>query len=674
MSFSESKYPDQIAERNLINQLGYSYLNGSQTTRKGFYLEFVILTLFVFTSDLVYYIQHKEISILIIGVVLCFMVWCALLLFFVLEHNYRYNNTLVFPSVYLFAGLCFVFQDPDVLQVLLELDNEVFYFPSLLSLILLSVVVGRRFGLSLGIEYANLVLGILSFCLCLKRDEILGRNIYLFITLIFILIDSIRSKILFKKKTVEVKYEEVPNEKEYDMDFEEITTRLQSTADMLKDIQTSSSMAGVIKKSILNITTVSLCLQKKSNIYAVKVNSVTRNMDEQDMMFIKESIFDTQFKNNEPSINNSIKIQNEYSYGVAELMGILKNITKDWNFNTFFFADCCGNTPIQVGGFYIFHHFGFDELFQIPDKVLKTFLKNLENTYKPNPYHNSSHATDVMCSNLFLLCNSKLIQFSNSLDIMSSIVSALGHDAGHPAKNNRFLIQTKDEIAIRYNDISVLEMLHCSIVFKIMSQPDSNIFANLPAEKWNLARKLIIEMILATDMSKHFELLGQFRGKYKTPESFEASNGDMKLEIYRLIIKAADIGHAAKTIELHERWCKLVVEEFYTQGDLEKNLGLSVSMYCDRETTDISKSQAGFIRNIVLPLFTAINFVLGSKDIDAECIEQLKTNEEFWIKRRKNIRGRSLIVKQTEYINRLNNLEGSRPSTRKPSLPDKYLS
>src|SRR5574343_217982 len=146
----------------------------------------------------------------------------------------------------------------------------------------------------------------------------------------------------------------------------------------------------------------------------------------------------------------------------------------------------------------------------------------------------------------------------------------------------------------------------------------------------------------------------------------------MKIEIFRLIIKAADIGHAAKDIELHERWCKLVVEEFYTQGDLEKNLGLSVSMYCDRETTDISKSQAGFIKNIVLPLFTAVNFVLESKEIETYCIEQLKINENYWINRRKSIMGRSLIQNNEEYVNKLNNLGNVRSKERKPSLPDKY--
>jgi hypothetical protein len=256
---------------------------------------------------------------------------------------------------------------------------------------------------------------------------------------------------------------------------------------------------------------------------------------------------------------------------------------------------------------------------------------------------------------------------------MASIISSLGHDAGHPAKNNRFLVITKHELAIEYNDISVLEMLHASTVFQLILNPESSIFMNLTTDQWNLARKLIIEMILATDMSKHFDLLGQFRGKYKNSESFELSNNDMRIELFRLIIKAADIGHAAKSIELHEKWCRRVVEEFYTQGDIEKKLGLPVSMYCDRETTDISKSQVGFIKNIVLPLFNAVNFVLDSEFIESFCVEQLKVNESFWIQRRKSIRGRSLILKNGEYINCLSNLPNIRDPVRKPSLPDKCL-
>ena len=54
------------------------------------------------------------------------------------------------------------------------------------------------------------------------------------------------------------------------------------------------------------------------------------------------------------------------------------------------------------------------------------------------------------------------------------------------------------------------------------------------------------------------------------------------------------------------------------------------SMYCDRETTHIPKSQAGFIRNICLPLFEAWNAFLKSERIEFTCIEQLRINLQLW--------------------------------------------
>lgn len=54
------------------------------------------------------------------------------------------------------------------------------------------------------------------------------------------------------------------------------------------------------------------------------------------------------------------------------------------------------------------------------------------------------------------------------------------------------------------------------------------------------------------------------------------------------------------------------------------------SMYCDRETTHIPKSQAGFIKNICLPLFEAWNMFLLSDKVEYTCIEQLKINLQVW--------------------------------------------
>lgn len=73
-----------------------------------------------------------------------------------------------------------------------------------------------------------------------------------------------------------------------------------------------------------------------------------------------------------------------------------------------------------------------------------------------------------------------------------------------------------------------------------------------------------------------------------------------------------------------------MIEEFFRQGDIEKSKNQQVSMYCDRQTTDVAKSQAGFIRMIVLPLYEVICYYFESKIMDESCLDQLKSNLSSW--------------------------------------------
>ena len=70
-------------------------------------------------------------------------------------------------------------------------------------------------------------------------------------------------------------------------------------------------------------------------------------------------------------------------------------------------------------------------------------------------------------------------------------------------------------MAIIYNDISVLENMHASITFSSMKQVNkkSDVLKTVSKENWVMMRKIIIEMILDTDMAKHFDSLGKFRAK-----------------------------------------------------------------------------------------------------------------------------------------------------------------
>jgi hypothetical protein len=143
-----------------------------------------------------------------------------------------------------------------------------------------------------------------------------------------------------------------------------------------------------------------------------------------------------------------------------------------------------------------------------------------------------------------------------------------------------------------------------------------DVLANLDGSDWVGIRRIIVEMILATDMAKHFELLGQFRAKITSSgEQHDLTNNDERLFILKFLLKCSDIGHAAKSVDLHEQWSLKVCEEFFAQGDIEKANNMPISMFCDRETTDIAKSQAGFIQNLVLPLFDVVNNYLNSDQI-----------------------------------------------------------
>ena len=180
-----------------------------------------------------------------------------------------------------------------------------------------------------------------------------------------------------------------------------------------------------------------------------------------------------------------------------------------------------------------------------------------------------------------------------------------------------------------------------------MQSPSKNMLRNLPKESALTVRSLIIEMILATDMAKHFDLVGKFKAKLACA-NFSFKYPEQRLEVLKIFTKASDVAQAAKNIELHQKWTNLVCDEFFAQGDLEKKLELPISMYCDRDKTDLPKSQIGFIKNIVSPIYECINLCFDSECIKFNCIEQLENNVKMWENLAKRKRVMTLSVDSTD--------------------------
>ena len=79
----------------------------------------------------------------------------------------------------------------------------------------------------------------------------------------------------------------------------------------------------------------------------------------------------------------------------------------------------------------------------------------------------------------YFINNSEIINNITQLDNACLVVAGLCHDVAHPGLTNRYLVQSRDKIAIQYNDISVLESMHCSLIFSLMVPGFCDIFAEL---------------------------------------------------------------------------------------------------------------------------------------------------------------------------------------------------
>ena len=86
----------------------------------------------------------------------------------------------------------------------------------------------------------------------------------------------------------------------------------------------------------------------------------------------------------------------------------------------------------------------------------------------------------------------------------------------------------------------------------MLEEARCNFMEDFTPELYREIREIIIELILATDMAKHFKILGRFGSKFTNtiPQELKSSE---KLDIFRMMIKCADLGHGAKEIDLHTK-------------------------------------------------------------------------------------------------------------------------
>uniref|UniRef100_A0AAQ6AGA2 Phosphodiesterase n=1 Tax=Amphiprion ocellaris TaxID=80972 RepID=A0AAQ6AGA2_AMPOC len=305
-----------------------------------------------------------------------------------------------------------------------------------------------------------------------------------------------------------------------------------------------------------------------------------------------------------------------------------------WDFDIFNLEAATMKRPLTYLGLKIFSRFGVCEFLNCPEATLRSWLQVIEaNYHSSNSYHNSSHAADVLHATAYFLCKERVKQSLDPIDEVAALIAATVHDVDHPGRTNSFLCNAGSELAILYNDTAVLESHHAALAFQITTRDDKcNIFKNIERNEYRTLRQAIIDMVLATEMTKHFEHVNKFVNSINKPLAAESvksilTSPENRILVKRMLIKCADISNPCRPLELCIEWAGRISEEYFAQTDEEKRQGLPVVMpVFDRNTCSIPKSQISFIDYFITDMFDAWDAFADLPNL----MQHLDNNFKYW--------------------------------------------
>ena len=102
----------------------------------------------------------------------------------------------------------------------------------------------------------------------------------------------------------------------------------------------------------------------------------------------------------------------------------------------------------------------------------------------------------------------------------------------------------------------------------------------------------------------------------------------MFAEVLMFMLHLADISNPAKGDPMFKLWTDRCLDEFFAQGDKEREMGLAISPNCDRNTTKRPDSQIGFINFVVKPAYEVLADVIPN--VRETILPVIESNLSYW--------------------------------------------
>jgi len=269
----------------------------------------------------------------------------------------------------------------------------------------------------------------------------------------------------------------------------------------------------------------------------------------------------------------------------------------------------------------------FINKYRIHHDTLSRFILMVRRGYRDPPYHNWAHAFAVAHFCYLLFRNANLLSYVDEIEVFSLFIACLCHDIDHRGTTNSYHVQENSPLAALYSsEGSVLERHHFAQTMCILNTDGCNIFENMNSQDYCKVLDLMRDIILATDLAHHLRILKDIEAM---TNGYDKKNARHRMLLLYLMMTSCDLSDQTKGWKNTKLIAKLIYQEFFSQGDLEKALGHDVTEMMDRERAYIPELQLGFLDHIALPVFRMLVNVFEEAQVVVDAVQE---NRRRWVR------------------------------------------
>nr|CDS32160.1 dual 3'5' cyclic AMP and GMP phosphodiesterase [Hymenolepis microstoma] len=318
--------------------------------------------------------------------------------------------------------------------------------------------------------------------------------------------------------------------------------------------------------------------------------------------------------------------------------------SKYYKLTKFYFSDLKLSTDETLKAVLrMFSDLGLIYRFRIDYTSLCRWVLSVKKNYRAVTYHNWRHAFNVAQTMFAMFKSGGMQEVFSDLECLSIIIACLSHDLDHRGTNNQFQIQTMSPLVNLYST-SVLEHHHFDQCIMLLNTRGTDILCNLSHDEYRKAVNIMEKAILATDLSRYFARLPEFR-KMLDERLTSVGEGESKDDIavktmwqteapcrellMSMMMTASDISASTKPWPVQKKSAEMVSNEFFEQGDLERQkFNIKPCAMMDREMSHkFPQMQIDFIEGVCTPVYQLISRVCGRLK---PLLDGCQANKECW--------------------------------------------